>query len=65
MKGGRGPWNTIITLLTVLLIGFAVLTSANNGSAIGNMVKKSVIVKRIERTVDKAFKGLPPIINIK
>lgn len=65
MKGGRGPWNTIITLLTVLLIGFAVLTSANNGSAIGNMVKKSVIVKRIERTVGNVFKGLPPIINIK
>ena len=64
MKGGRGPWNTIITLLTILLIGFAVLTSANNGSAIGNMVKKSVIVKRIERTVGNVFKGLPPIISI-
>lgn len=64
MKGGRGPWNTIITLLIILLMGFAILTSANNGSAIGNMVKKSVIVKQIERAVGNVFKGLPPLINI-
>lgn len=45
-------------------MGFTVLTSANNGSAIGNMVKKSVIVKQIERTVKNTFRGLPPFISI-
>ena len=64
MRGGRGPWNTTITLLIVLLMGFTVLTSANNGSAIGNMVKKSAIVKQIEKTVGNIFKGLPPLISI-
>lgn len=63
MKGGRGPWNIIITLLIILLMGFAVLTSANNGSAIGNMVKESVIVKQIETKVGNVFKGLPPLIE--
>lgn len=60
----KRPWNIIITLLIILLMGFAVLTSANNGSAIGDMVKKSVIVKQIERTVENVFKGLPPLISI-
>ena len=64
MRGGRGPWSTIITLLIILLMGFTVLTSANNGSVIGNMVKKSVIVKQIERTVKNIFRGLPPLISI-
>ena len=60
----KRPWNIIITLLIILLMGFAVLTSANNGSAIGDMVKKRVIVKQIERTVENVFKGLPPLISI-
>ena len=60
----KRSWNIIITLLIILLMGFAVLTSANNGSAIGNMVKKSVIVKQIERTVKNIFRGLPPFISI-
>jgi len=60
----KRPWNIIITLLIILLMGFTVLTSANNGSAIGDMVKKSVIVKQIERTVENVFKGLPPLISI-
>ena len=60
----KRSWNITITLLIVLLMGFAVLTSANNGSVIGNMVKKSVIVKQIERTVENVFKGLPPLISI-
>ena len=61
----KGPWNTIITLLIILLMGFTVLTSSNNGSAIGNKIKDTAVIKQMERTVDKAFKGLPPIINIK
>lgn len=60
----KRPWNIITTLLIILLMGFTVLTSANNGSAIGDMVKKSVIVKQIERTVENVFKGLPPLISI-
>ncbi|NLP35811.1 MAG: hypothetical protein GX359_11595 [Clostridiales bacterium] len=60
----KRPWNIIITLLIILLMGFTILTSANNGSAIGDMVKKSVIVKQIERTVENVFKGLPPLISI-
>ena len=60
----KSVWSTIITLFIILLMGFAVLTPANNGSAIGNMVKKSVIVKQIERTVENVFKGLPPLISI-
>lgn len=60
----KRSWNITITLLIILLMGFAVLTSANNGSAIGDMVKKSLIVKQIERTVENVFKGLPPLISI-
>lgn len=60
----KRPWNIIMTLSIILLMGFTVLTSANNGSAIGNMIKKSTVVKQIERTVRNVFKGLPPFINI-
>lgn len=61
----KRPWNIIMTLSIILLMGFTVLTSANNGSAIGNMVKKSVIVKQIEKTVKNTFRRLPPLISIK
>lgn len=61
----KSVWSIIITLAVILLMGFAVLTSANNGSAIGNIVKESPTVKYIEKTVNNTFKGLPPLITMK
>ena len=61
----KSVWSIIITLAVILLMGFAVLTSANNGSAIGNIVKDSPAVKYIENTVNNTFRGLPPLITMK
>ena len=61
----KSVWSIIITLVVILLMGFTVLTSANNGSTVGNMVKGSPIVKYVEKMANNTFRGLPPLINMK
>ena len=47
----------IITMGLILVIGFALASSVDNGSNIGNAIKNNKIYQSVENEVSKVFKA--------
>ena len=52
-------WNIILFMTILMLMGIAILMSANNGSIVGDIIKDSKIANVIEKNVDEIFTLTP------
>lgn len=52
----KPAWRAVVTIILISLMGFSIVSSANNGSNIGRIIKDSTFIQKSERKISSMFK---------